>query len=148
MTNRNELIADLLMGAAYADRTLDGRELEAVKKMLAELMSVEAITDDLAKRLEAFDPKGFDPVAAAKALEFQDDDDKVHLIGLISAVSEADEEIDFDENDYLERVAQALEMPRNTYSDMTVEVMSVEDIKSARAKLLKPPPIPEAARKK
>jgi uncharacterized tellurite resistance protein B-like protein len=148
MSNRHELIADLLMGAAYADKRLDGRELEAVKKLLADLMDVEVIPGELAQRLESFDPKSFDASGTARALEIQDDDEKVHLIELIATVTEADEEIDLDENDYLEGVAQALDMPRNTYSDMAIEVMSVEDLKTKGAKLIKPPPIPEAARKK
>ena len=148
MSNRNELIADLLMGAAYADRKLDGRELEAVKKLMADLMGVDALPEDIAKRLEEFEPKVFNPVAAAKALEMQDDDEKIKLVELIATVTEADEEIDLDENEYLEQVALALEMPRASYSDLTFEVMSVEDIKSTGAKLLStPPPIPDAAKK-
>jgi uncharacterized tellurite resistance protein B-like protein len=148
MTNRNELIADLLMGAAYADRKLDGRELEAVKKLMADLMSVETIPGEIAQRLEEFDPKSFDAAAAAKALEIQDDDEKLKVVELIATVTEADEEIDLDENDYLEDVARALDMPRHTYSDLAIEVMSIEDIKSTGKKLLNPPPIPEAAKKK
>jgi len=148
MTNRNELIADLLMGAAYADRKLDGRELEAVKKLMADLLGVDSLPDDIAKRLEEFEPKVFDPAATAKALEIQGDDEKIKLVELIATVTEADEEIDLDENEYLEKVAQALQMPRNSYSDLTFEVMSVEDIKTAGAKLLStPPPIPDAAKK-
>lgn len=148
MSNRHEIIADLLMGAAYADRRLDGRELEAVKKLLAELMGVETVPGEIAQRLEAFDPKSFDPAAAAAALEIQEDDEKVRVVELIATVTEADEEIDLDENEYLETVAQALQMPRNTYSDHALEVLSVEDIKAAGERLLKPPPIPAAARKK
>lgn len=147
MSNRHEIIADLLMGAAYADRKLDGRELEAVKKLLADLMGVEAVPGDIMQRLEAFDAKSFDAAAAATALEIQDDDEKVRLVELIATVTEADEEIDLDENEYLENVAQALHMPRNTYSDLALEVLSVEDIKATGEKLLKPPPIPAAAKK-
>lgn len=146
--SRNELIADLLMGAAYADRKLDGRELESVKKLLAELMGVESVPGEILQRLENFNPKSFDPAGAARALELQDEDEKVRVLELIATVTEADEEIDLDENEYLEAVAQAFEMPRNTYSDLTLEVMSVEDIKTTGRKLLQPPPIPAAAMKK
>lgn len=147
MSTRNELVADLLMGAAYADRKLDGREFDVVKKLLADLMSVEEVSADIERRLDGFDPAVFDPSATIAELGLTSDDDKLRLVELIAVVTEADEEIDFDENEYLESVARALELPRNTYSGFTLEVESVEEIKSSAARLLKPPPIPPAAKK-
>jgi hypothetical protein len=136
MEKRNEIIADLLMGAAYADNHLDGRELQTVKELLAKVMRVEQLPAQMEGRLSAFKPEGFDPAAAAKSLELSDEETKRHLIELIAAVHEADEEIDFDENVYLETVAYALEMARNTFSDLSLEI-SIEDLQEAGDSLLK-----------
>lgn len=148
MSNKNETIADLLMGAAYADNQLDGRELDTVKKLLAEVMSLDQIPEEMAARLEGFDAKSFDASAAARSLELDSEEEKRHLVELIAAVTEADEELDLDENDYLEGVANALDLPRATFTDLTVEVLSVENLKAAGQRLMSvPPPIPEKARK-
>lgn len=148
MSNKNETIADLLMGAAYADNHLDGRELDTVKQLLAQVMSVDALPAEMAARLDAFDPKAFDARAAARALELGTDEEKRHLVELIAAVTEADEEHDLDENDYIAEVAGALDLPRATFTDLTVEVLSVENLKVAGQRLMSvPPPIPEKARK-
>ena len=148
MSDKNETIADLLMGAAYADNHLDGRELEKVKKLLADVMSLDQLPAEMTTRLEGFDAKGFDARAAAQSLELGSEEEKRHLVELIAAVAEADEELDFDENDYIEDVANALDLPRATFTDLTVEVLSVENLQVAGQKLMSvPPPIPEKARK-
>ena len=148
MTDKNETIADLLMGAAYADNHLDGRELDAVKKLLANVMSLEQLPEEMAARLESFDAKGFDARAAAQSLELTTEEEKRNLVELIAAVTEADEELDLDENDYIEEVAGALDLPRATFTDLTVEVLSVENLQAAGQRLMSvPPPIPEKARK-
>ena len=77
MSTRNELIADLLMGAAFADSRLDGREYAAVKKLLAEVVGEETLPDEMEARLKEFDPKTFDPDAVAKGLELEGDDEKL-----------------------------------------------------------------------
>lgn len=143
MTMRNEVIADLLMGAAFADSRLDGREYETVKRLLAEVMEVEAIPEDMEKRLKSFDPKGFDPREAADSLELSDEKDKRNLIELIAAVNEADEELDLDEHEYLITVADALGLDKAEYGDLTLEVLSVENLQEAGKNLLAPPPAPE-----
>ncbi len=147
MSTRNELIADLMMGAAYADKRLDGREVDEVKRLLAGIMEVDAIGDEMTERIATFNHQKFDPVKVVQALGLSDDEEKRHLVEMIAAVTEADEEVDLDESEYLEKVAEALEMPRTTFTDLTVEVLEVENLKQAAKKLIQPPPIPAAARK-
>ncbi len=146
MTTKNETIADLLMGAAYADNELDGREYEIVKRLLAKVMNLDTIPVEMESRISSFDPKSFDLTSAAKSLGLENDDEKRHLVELIAAVTDADEILDFDESDYLADVASALELPRQTYTDLTVEVLSVENLQTAGKKLIVPPPIPDAAK--
>lgn len=140
MTDRNEKIADLMMGAAFADKRLDGREMVAVRKLLAQAMGADTIGDTMEARLKAFRPSGFDPAATARGLGLTSDDDKRNLLELISAVTEADKELDLDESEYLEKVAGALDLPRQTFTDLTMEVLSVENIAAVGKKLMPPPP--------
>ncbi len=142
MSMRNELIADLLMGAAFADNRLDGREYAAVKKLLAEVVDAEELPADMEARLKAFNNKTFDPSEAAKSLMLTEDTEKRKLIELVAAVTEADEVLDFDEDAYLKQVAEALEMPKEAYADLSIEILSVENLQDAGSKLLEPPPPP------
>jgi uncharacterized tellurite resistance protein B-like protein len=142
MSMRNELIADLLMGAAFADSRLDGREYEAVKALLAGVMGLDAIPEEMEKRLKAFEPKTFDPEGAAASLMLTEEAEKRHLIELIAAVNDADDELDLDEHDYLTRVADAVGLAREGYDDLTMEVLSVENLQEAGKELLAPPPPP------
>jgi uncharacterized tellurite resistance protein B-like protein len=144
MSMRNELIADLLMGAAFADNRLDGREYAAVKKLLAEVIDAEELPEEMESRLKAFDPKTFDAGEAAKSLELKEDAEKRKLIELVAAVTEADDVLDFDEDAYLKTVAEALGMDKESYADLSIEILSVENLQEAGSKLLEPPPPPPA----
>ncbi|MCP4676307.1 MAG: TerB family tellurite resistance protein [Deltaproteobacteria bacterium] len=146
MTTKNETIADILMGAAYADNELDGREYETVKELLAKVMNLDTIPEEMESRIGGFDPTSFDLTSAAKSLGLDNDDEKRHLVELIAAVADADEILDFAESDYLADVATALELPRQTYTDLTVEILSVENLQDVGKKLITPPPIPDAAK--
>jgi uncharacterized tellurite resistance protein B-like protein len=147
MSNKNELIADLLMGAAYADDQLDGREVDTVLSCLAKVMNVDedALPGEITDRIGVFEPGGFDPVTAVAALGLQDDGEKRNLIELIAAVTDADETFDLDENTYVETVAQALGLAKEAYGDLTVEILSVENLQAVGKKLIEPPPLPPDA---
>ena len=142
MSDRNELMADLLMGAAFADKRLDGREYEAVKRLLAQAMGVDTIPDEMESRLKEFDPKEFSVEDTVGELDITDEAEKRQVVELIAAVHEADEELDFDEDEYLREVAEALGLPPDAYSDLSFEILSVENVKAAGEAVLSPPPIP------
>jgi uncharacterized tellurite resistance protein B-like protein len=139
MSEQNELIADLLMGAALADKHLDGRELDAVKELLAEAMGVEQVPMAMLQRLDGFDADKFDLKKTAGALEL-DDAEKRNLLELVAAVHEADDAWDFDEDDYLKQLGLALGMAEEAFSDLTLQDLVIEDVGK---KLLKPPPLPK-----
>jgi hypothetical protein len=54
------LLADLLMGAAYADAHFDGQEGDVVRQKLATWLEVEELPEEIEKRLETFDHEAFD----------------------------------------------------------------------------------------
>ncbi|MBW2525137.1 MAG: TerB family tellurite resistance protein [Deltaproteobacteria bacterium] len=140
MSTRNELIADLLMGAAFSDDKLEGVEYEAVKKALALAMRVDEIPPVLAARLEWFQPAEFDLGAAVRELALETTADKRQLLELIVLVQEADEVIDLDEDAYLRRVAEAMGLAPEDYADLTIEDLSIE---RGPESILNPPPLPE-----
>jgi uncharacterized tellurite resistance protein B-like protein len=143
MASKNEHIADLLMGAAFADKRLDGREYAAVKKLLAQAMSASTIPPAMEDHLKNFDPRSFDPRKTVAALELSGNDEKRKLVELIAAVNDADEELDLDEDAYLKNVAKALGLPDSSYQDLSLEILSVETVKAAGEALLQPPALPK-----
>ena len=51
-------LSDLLMGAAYSDSELDGKEVETVKQILAEVTG-EELSATIEQRIDTFDPSTF-----------------------------------------------------------------------------------------
>ena len=153
MATRNELISDLLMGAAFADQSLGGSEYDAVKRALARAMGVDEVPPVLAARLEWFEPARFDLAATVAELGIEDDAEKRQLLELIASVNAADQVLDIDEDSYLRKVAEALGLPRVLYDDLVIEDLSIESVRGAALALLepigrkaarKPPPLPKA----
>ena len=139
MSTRNELIADLLMGAAFADDELEGAEYDAVKRALAQAMGVDDVPPVLAARLEWFQPDEFDLGAAVRELGLSAKADKRQLLELIVLVQEADDVIDLAEDAYLRRVAEAMGLAPDDYSDLAIEDLSIE---RGTESILNPPPLP------
>jgi len=153
MATRNELISDLLMGAAFADQAFGGSEYEAVKSALARAMGVDKVPPVLAARLEWFDPASFDLAKTVAELGLEADEEKRQLLELIASVQAADQVLDIAEDSYLRKVAEALGLPRELYEDLVIQDLSIESVRGAAATLLeptgrrpgrKPPPLPKA----
>ena len=138
-------LCDLLLGAAHADKQFKFREREAVRRMLADLLG-GTLTTEVEDRLTAFAPPRFD--LAATAAEFRDDpvEDRTRLLHLVAAVHDADNEIDFAEDDYLRSLARALALPDSALAGLTVDV-EVEDLRQSLTKIRKGPPPPPPPRK-
>jgi len=143
MTDRSELIADLLMGAALADSHLDGRELDSVKKLLCEAMGRLILPPELEERLDSFDMEQLDVSATVAELSLGTAAQKRYLLELIAAVHDADEVRDLDEDAYLRQVAAALQVPEGEYADLALDVISIVEIGMS----LMPPPLPGPAPK-
>ncbi len=124
------------MGAAHADQTLDGRELDKVRKLMCQAMRAKKLPPRLEKRMKDFDPKTFDLSATVSRLILSDDKEKRSLLELVVGVHDADGTWDFDEDDYLRRVASELLLDESVLEGLVVDVLSVE---SAGAALLPPP---------
>jgi uncharacterized tellurite resistance protein B-like protein len=128
MKDRLPLVADLLMGAAYADDRLDGEEKDAVRRLLRELLEVATLPMDLDFRVNEFDPKGFDRAATAASFAGDPPAIKRRLLELIAAVHVADGEIDFAEDDYLRAVGEGLGLPPEAFKELVVDVVEEIDL--------------------
>jgi uncharacterized tellurite resistance protein B-like protein len=134
-------LTDLLLGAAYADKELKDQERDEVRALLEELAGELPV--DVELRLTAFDPATFDLATAAAPFRDDSEDDRKRLLHLVSAVNEADEEIDFSEDDYLRDLAKALALPGSALKGLTVEM----DLEESFAQVRKGPPPPPPKKK-
>ena len=146
ITDRILPLTDVLLGAAYADDELHAQEKQEVRALLADLAG--DLPKDVEARIDAFDPKRFDLKKAVAPFRGDSEDERKKLLYLVSAVNEADDEIDFAEDDYLRALAKELALPNSALDGLTVDVES-EELKEAFAQVRKaPPPPPKPTKKK
>jgi uncharacterized tellurite resistance protein B-like protein len=126
MKDRLPLVADLLMDAAYADQRLEGEEKPMVKRLLREILDVQALPMDL--RVDEFDPHKFDRAATVGAFAADPDELKHRLLELVAAVHAADGEIDFAEDEHLRAVGAALGLPPEAFQELVVDIIEEIDL--------------------
>ena len=141
-SDRILVITDLLLGAAYADSRLDGAEQAAVRELLQELLGGGELPPEVDAHVKSFKASAFDLRASAQAFSVDPLIQKRKLLELVSKVHEADDEIDFAEDEFLVELARALGVPESDYKDLTLEVQ-IEELRTSLAQL-RPPPLPTA----
>lgn len=145
LPDRLPQICDLLLGAAHADSRFVERERDEVRELLVEL-SEAPLTPELEARIKGFAPKAFDLAATAAAFHGDPEDDRRRLLRLVGAITDADDEVDFAEDDYLRALAAALKLPADALKGLIVDV-EVEDLKGNFERVRRGPPPPPPARK-
>ena len=133
-------LCDLLLGAAYADTQFEAREREEVRELLADLSGAKLSTE-LENRIAKFDPKTFDLAKTAAEFKRDDIDDRRRVLFLVAAINDADEEVDFAEDEYLRALAAALDLPSSALAGLTVDI-EIEELREDFAKVRKVPPPP------
>jgi uncharacterized membrane protein YebE (DUF533 family) len=133
-------LCDLLLGAAYADKQLAEAEKAEVRAVIQD-MAGSALPPEVEARISKFDPKKFDVTKAAAPFRADPEDERRKILFLVSAVIEADEEIDFAEDDYLRALANALGLPKSALDGLTVDV-ETEEVQQTFAAVRKGPPPP------
>ncbi len=129
-------LCDVLMAGAHADDRLDGREVDAVKKLLGTFTrDGEGLPDNILGRIDAFDPKTFDLTATVAGLGELSREQKRAVLEMLSALSESDDEIDLVEDEFLRKVASAIGATSEELQGLTVEI----EIVSRPV----PPPLPK-----
>jgi len=142
LSDRIGPLCDLLLGAAYADSKFEDREDEAVRRVLGELAG-----DDLPVELEAqmnqFDPDKFDLAKTAAVFTADPVADRARVLAFVAAINDADDEVDFAEDEYLRKVCTALGLPATALDGLVVDV-EVEELRADFDKVVRkgPPPTP------
>jgi uncharacterized tellurite resistance protein B-like protein len=127
MQDRIVIIADLLMGAAYADQQPTGEEKAQVRKLLREILGGD-LPMDLDFHIEEFDPGAFDLAQAAAAFTEDPPEMKRKLLDLLSAVHAVDEEFDLAEDAYLRKVGLAMGLPEDRFRDLAAVIIDERNL--------------------
>ena len=127
MKNHILTITDLLLGAAYADKRLEGKERDKIRSLLTKLLGSSTFPDEVEARFKEFSPAAHDPEAAGKKLSHLGDKRR-KILEMIAAVSESDNEIDLAEDRYLRKVAEAMGMPDKEFRDLVVDFQEVDEL--------------------
>lgn len=131
-------LCELLLGAAHADREFHPRERTEIRALLVELAGEQRV--EVEACIASFNPETFKPASVTGYFEGDSEEERRKLLRLVSTVIEADDEIDFAENEYLREVASLLRLPESALDGLDVEI---EDVKESFAAVRKgPPPLP------
>lgn len=121
-------ITKLLMGAAFADERLDGRELMAARRIVLQLLGEKQLPRELSDIMVHFEPKDFDLEPVVAPLRGLPKPAKRKILELIGTINEADDVIDVAEDVYLEAVARSLGLEDDEFADLTLEPLEEEEI--------------------
>ncbi|MDB4972633.1 MAG: hypothetical protein JWN48_974 [Myxococcaceae bacterium] len=114
-------IAELFLGAVYADNRFEDEEKRAVTRMLCDLIVKPELPPELLRRIEEFDPDKFDLLAAASDFTSDPPMNRRRLLELVAQLCVSDGELDLSEDDYLHRLANALGMEPSEYEDIVLD---------------------------
>lgn len=123
-------ITQLFLGALYADKRCVDAEKHAVRRLVKELIVLDELPAELEQLIEGFDPAAFDLQAVARDFASDPPMKRRRLMELVAQLCLADGELDFDEDDYLHRLARALDMPPGEYEDLVLDYETHELRKS------------------
>lgn len=140
LSDRIAPLCDLLLGAAYADQQFKDRERTAVRALLAEVLGA-TLTPALDAQIENFRPGDLDLRATAGAFAEDPEEDRRRILLLVAAINDADDELDFAEDEYLRALAAALALPATALAGLTIEV-DADELRADFARVRTPPPPP------
>ncbi len=138
------VVTDILLGAAHADGTSDGTEVMAVRDLLKELHGGKALPADVEARIGGFDAKKFSLEKSAAEFKKASKLEPRRLLELCCTIRDADEEIDFAEDDYIVSLGKALGLKASEYADLTVDYEMEEVAAKLGTKSMPPKPPPGA----
>lgn len=139
MIDHIDTFADLLLGAAYADKRLEGREVATIRALLERVAGESPLPAGLEARIKAFNPAKHDARGAAATLWFLSDADKRTVVDLVAKVTEADDVIDLAEDDYLRKVALGLGMSDAEIAEITIQILDDDELDGLLVRSSRPP---------
>lgn len=128
--NENQLqsLAHLLLGAAWSDKELHGLEAAAVDRILKGLVEEGNLPPVVTDYIDTFDPENVSIEEAVNGLGITDADDRRAVVALVATVIDADFTYDFQEGDYLKKVANALGSPKEEYKSHIVRTVRLKKV--------------------
>jgi uncharacterized tellurite resistance protein B-like protein len=120
-------ITDLLLGAAYADKRLEGRETDQIRALLTKLSGAASLPAAVEARFKTFSPAKFDIDAAGKHLAGLGDDRR-KVLEMVAAVTESDDELDLAEDLYLRKAALAMGLAEKEFNDLVIDISEVDEL--------------------
>ena len=127
MKQHIETITRLLLGAAYADKRLEGAEVSRIEAILRQVLGGEPPAELIAS-LRSFSPAAFNVHSTAATLRDLETADKRKLLELVASINEADDELDLAEDAYLRHVAVGMGVPESEIADLTLDVLDDEEL--------------------
>jgi len=128
MKEQIDIITDLLLGAAYADKRLEGRELDTIRGLLERIVDESPLPAAQEQRIKSFNPAKHDASKAAAQLASLSAEDKRTVVDLVAWVTEADDEIDMAEDDYLRKVAIGIGLSEKEVAELTIEIIEDDEL--------------------
>ncbi len=123
-----DTITNLLLGAAYADKRLEGREVDAIRRVLNKILGTTQLPAAQAEQMRAFNPAKFDVQAAGASLAGLSDAEKRKVLELVATINDSDDTLDLAESEYLAKVARAMGVPEDAFTDLTLQVLDEDDL--------------------
>lgn len=128
MKEHVESITNLLLGAAYADKRLEGEEVAAIERLLCKLVGTETLPEAQQAQMKSFSPAAFDVSATASSLSDLEEADKRKVLEMVCAVHDADDELDFAEDAYLKKVAGGMGLDADAIDELSLDVSEVDEM--------------------
>ncbi len=134
-TQQLKHLAELLLGAAYADGDYDGHEAEAIGDILRGQVHDGELPAAVTGHLAGFDIDELVVEDAAAGLALGEANERRAVLQLISEVTHADDVLDHEESEFIRVVGRALGAAPEEYEDLTFDLVTIQ--------VSSPPPIPE-----
>lgn len=128
MKQHIDSITQLLLGAAYADKRLEGAEVTRIREILLQILRADTLDPHHEQLLADFNPGAFNVHSVAASLKDLDSRDKRTLLELIASVNDADDELDLAEDTYLRNVALGFGVPESEFKDLALEVLAEDEM--------------------
>ena len=113
--------AHILMGAAYADGSFDDLEEDAIINIMMQVTGEEDYEDEIFEVIEEFDEEEFNLEVLAEPLLDEPEELRLLLMKMVAILREANGVIELEEDDYLMRLAEVLDLEAEFMDDYATE---------------------------
>jgi len=119
VAHRIGVLIELFMGAVHADARCDRRESDYVRLLVEDLLCKSPLPPEVDALIERFDPERFDLKVAVSEFLREPPMNKRRLMELVAYCTLSDGTQSLEEDSYLHRLGQALDMPPEEFRHLT-----------------------------